>query len=316
MSGPIALYLVFLFVFQANSAVQVTIYKFKNNVPSEGFQKICDSIPECLRREFAPYHIKVRLNDSVADAGADKTPASSDEETMIFGRMDSLKDKIMITGFFKMDLEQTLFKKEVEYSAAEPAAENARALALKILYAYEKKFLAHLQIFTEPQGACISLNHDSMGLSPWESLYPKGVYPLQIKSAGYLTVQKDITVGAGDNKFTFILSPEIKQEEQTPRPVPVIQAAAVEKPAKSRVQLFLAASCVMVAAGSHLLLEYYGTSDYYMKKTDDQQYIDRQYRKRVLCLYLRNSSIAFSAFFTVNYFFPVKRIFSRDKTSR
>jgi hypothetical protein len=304
------LFLLALF-YRVNGSKTILIYDFQNNTGQSRWDRACDSIPECLAREFKPYHIQVQIKDSIIKQ-PEQAPASSDEETIIFGYLHEENGRIKIRGYFKMDVEQTLFKKEIEYKSNESAEENVRSLALKIIYAYEKKHLANLQIFTDPEGAEIFIGSDSVGKSPWEALFPKGHHTMLIQMNGCLPAIKEFVVGKGENKFTFVLSPEAAGPDTVIKEV-VVHDPAAGKSRKSRISLYTAIGFAVLAGASQILYNYYGSSDYYMKKTNDQEFLDKQYTKRNLLLYTRNASIISSTGFLMNYLFPIKKIFFRDK---
>jgi hypothetical protein len=200
MLNHIAGFILVLLVLQA-FPITVHVYPFENSDDPD-LAEMTLKIQEVLTQKLTQKHIHV-----IAEKLTSERVNSADEVSVIYGSMYKEEGVINIKAVLEMGLNQTRIEKTIAFNAEETLEQNIEMLSRRIFQVYEDKYFAMLQVLSKPGQCSLFINKKSLGVTPYESVYPTGKVELVLKKERYRTFTEMIRVIPGNNRFTFSLKP-------------------------------------------------------------------------------------------------------------
>jgi hypothetical protein len=250
-------------VFPSWAAHELILADFSNKSSRTELSSIATPMQEVLSAKFSPYGI--RGIDRTQDPSRQNL-VSTQSRTLIRGELIE-GDTLLLRFTLEIGDDRRMVVKEAVYNPLETLDQNLTVISVKILHALEENVLSRVQIVSDPSITTLSLDNRIQSETPWESYLSNGRHSLHLSLAGYLPLEKEISVAPGNNRFTFVLVP-VKLTDS-------VTASQKEMKAFShkRAYLALAVGLLCSAAGVAFQTQYTRTDDKYdhliSRNTDD-----------------------------------------------
>lgn len=135
---------------------------------------------------------------------------STDELSMIWGRIVKEDTAIRIEAFIETGLSPTVIEKNVLFNGSETMEQNAEPILRRFGFVLEERYSAMLSVASTPPACSLVLDGRERGVTPAEFLCPAGNHDLVLTMAGYDPFRERIRVAPGNNRYTF----NLKREER------------------------------------------------------------------------------------------------------
>jgi len=222
----------------AHAAHDLVLVDFTNRSGRTELTHIAESMQKVFSEKFAPYGVMV------IDRSADSnrfSQVSSQNRTIL--RAEASGDTQTVLRFFlETGDDRKTVVKDIPYAPEEGLDRNLTLVAVKILDALEENILARTQIVTDPTVAALTIDNRIQTETPWESFLTTGRHSCRISKPGFGSIDRDIAVVQGNNRFSFSLVPVTETPKVQPLPGP--EASTGE----SRADIYMAAGILAAAA--------------------------------------------------------------------